>query len=526
MKNSENSVKISNRKKNSQILDMLFVAAFAFALLLIFSFSTSPIYNNFGYDSLEYKLAGSAILDGLVMFRDIFHQKGALFLFVEAVGEALCRLFNNENTGTLVIQWFNMSASLFLVLNISKKYVKQAGDIVFSKAAFFPYLITFAVSAFWFATLAYGNQVEEYSVLYQIIAVYITVTYCLRLNKGESKFSPINGFILGICLAVTFWFKPTTTVVICGCILFAGIELLVRKEFSCIFKNIGTGILGIAIITIPIFIYYWKNNALSDMLEQCFLFNYQYVGSNKEIVDTFQEKVLYLVTVILFPIATFVISCINRFKPISLLSLCMSCVNAVLFYITSVSYMFYAQVQVVCILVLMLSLLSTGKINKSLICIALILVTAMSVMFCGADKYMKMNTSLKAFTEIQQNAERFNDFYPEAEKYLDDGDNKNMLVLTDWYEENRYIYYHMREYPYSKLFAVDFFEKMDAEKYIEDFNSGLKSDPPKFIVISKEFGPDCESYCDSYDNVLKMLDTKYTKVCYDDNYTMYELNQN
>ncbi len=105
------------KQNRSRLLEFLYIAVVSFLLLLFFSTSTSPLYNSFGYDSIEYKLAGSAILDGLVIYRDIFHQKGATFFFIEAIGELLCRVLGSERWGTFLLQYVNM----ILVIFIAKK---------------------------------------------------------------------------------------------------------------------------------------------------------------------------------------------------------------------------------------------------------------------------------------------------------------------------------------------------------------------------------------------------------------------
>lgn len=197
------------RQNKSRLIECLYIAVVSFLLLLFFSTSTSPLYNSFGFDSIEYKLAGSAMLDGLVIYRDIFHQKGAAYFFIEAIGELLCRAVGSERWGSFLLQYVNM----ILVIFIAKKTADLFYSSTDKKSKVYAWSIVVSSVFFWMTFFNGGNLVEEFSMLYEFVTVYIAVRYCVcadRQKENSCIFKPIYGFILGICFAVTFWAKQTT----------------------------------------------------------------------------------------------------------------------------------------------------------------------------------------------------------------------------------------------------------------------------------------------------------------------------
>ena len=74
---------------DSKFFNILLMVLVAFAFLLLYSFSTSPLYVNEGMDSCVFKTIGLGILNGKVPYVDIFDHKGPLLYIIEFVGDAL-----------------------------------------------------------------------------------------------------------------------------------------------------------------------------------------------------------------------------------------------------------------------------------------------------------------------------------------------------------------------------------------------------------------------------------------------------
>lgn len=515
----KNSYRHKSNKKSKNLTEILFIAVISFLLLLIFSLATSPIYNIYGADSLEYKLAGSAILDGLVMFKDIFHQKGALFLFVEAIGEAICRVFNDNRIGTFIIQFFNFFFSMLIAEKCAYRYLESKQNVKRLSLAVIG--IVMSVALFWCGTLLFGNQVEEFAVLYQMAAVVITVKYCMKQSESAQSynFSPACGVILGICFAVTFWFKPTTAVIVGGCVLYIGLMLLIKKRFSCAFKNIAAGILGIAVITVPLLLYYHSQGALNDMLEQCFMFNIKYIDSQKAVTNWPLQLVAVYGIIIGFPVVSAVFSIITKFKPICVFAFVVSAVNLIMLLLTSVCYIFYIEVEVPIFFVILLCLyeLKSKKINLQAFGMVLLLIASLGFSgFQQMHRYSYLDKQQEYWQEVIRSTDNF---IENTNEIIDKSENKNMLYVTPDYSTNRYMCYETKLYPFSNLFSLEFFDRIGISDYVTEFYDELENNSPKYIVIDN----DRENIYDVYNDVIQKAETEYTAVYSDEEYTLYEL---
>lgn len=57
--------------------------------LLIFSWSTSPLYLTYGGDSLFFQIIGLGITQGKIPYVDLFDHKGPVPFFMDALGYSL-----------------------------------------------------------------------------------------------------------------------------------------------------------------------------------------------------------------------------------------------------------------------------------------------------------------------------------------------------------------------------------------------------------------------------------------------------
>lgn len=516
----ENVISKTKKKVNiKKIIAVLGIAVLSFVLLLIFSTSTSPMYNSYGFDSLEYKLAGSAMLDGLVIFRDIFHQKGAAFFFVEAIGEALCRLVGSERWGTFLLQYVNM----ILVILIAKKTADMFFQSEKKSGKIYSVCVVLSSVFFWMTFFNGGNLVEEFSMLYEFITVYLAVKYCIFFDKQKDDleiFKPVYGFIIGICFGVTFWFKPTTAVFIGACIMVIGIHMLTNKKYSLFRKCIALGVLGIAVITVLVILYYYFNNALTDMIDQCFMFNINYLDSESSQDPSTLILLKDIGFVYILPLLILLLAFLLHFNLLSVLCIVTAGITTAMFLLTSTRYLCYHQVQVPIIFISLLAFSTLNIPKRKVKTVALTGLVAAMLVFSVAI-YMRTFPLNDQYQYWKQTEEKVDAFKTGTEKFFaDDTDNKDILYVEENdYKISRYFYYHMKKYPFSSAFCVPFFERCNTSEYLNDFYYDFENTPPKYIVI----GNDRENLSKAYDGVIQKAEEEYTAVYSDENYTLYEL---
>lgn len=507
------------KQNKSRLLEFCCIAVLSFLLLLFFSTSTSPLYSSFGYDSIEYKLAGSAMLDGLVIYRDIFHQKGAAYFFIEAIGELLCRIVGSERWGTFLLQYVNA----ILVIFIAKKTADLFFDKTEKNRKLYAWSIVMSSVFFWMTFFNGGNLVEEFSMLYEFVTVYIAVRYCVyadRQKENSCTFKPIYGFILGICFAVTFWSKPTTAVFIGASILVIGIHMLANKKSSLFWKCIAFGVFGIAVVTVPLLLYYYFNNALSDMINQCFLFNMNYIESENSDATSILILLKDIAFVYAFPILMLLLAFILHFNLLSTLCLVTSVATMAMFLLTSTQYMCYHQVQVPIVFVFLLAF-STLNISKRRVKSFALTGLVVFTMIFSVGMYMRTYLMTDQNHYWQQVTEKVDNFKIGTEDIFakDTSNNDILYVEENDYKISRYFYYHMKKYPFSANFCVPFFERCNTSEYLDEFYYDFENAPPKYIVMAN----DRESLNAAFDEVIKKAEGEYKVVYTDDVYSLYEL---
>ena len=75
-----------NNITESKLFPLTFIPL-AISFLLAFSPSTSPLWFFVGEDSGVFKSFGQAIIQGKVIYKDIFDNKGPILYFINALGQ-------------------------------------------------------------------------------------------------------------------------------------------------------------------------------------------------------------------------------------------------------------------------------------------------------------------------------------------------------------------------------------------------------------------------------------------------------
>lgn len=526
-----------SQKKYHSFFKTVILLFISLILALVFCESTSPLYIVYGNDGIEYKLAGSAILDGCVMFKDIFHQKGVLFFYVESIGEFLCRLLNNDRLGTWIIQVINIFICLLIAENINKQFV----DFTYRKdhklngiKAYFP-LFTFMFM--WMSLIGYSNQVEEFAMLYQLIAFNIVIKYIIELSesKNEAQLKPYNGFILGLCFAVSFFFKPTSCVII-GTIVLFGLFLFIKfKKYKSLILNAITSLLGVLAVSIPIVVITKVNGSFVDMIEQCFLFNIAYL----DLKNFSKHSIAMFLIVLAFLVLSVILICINNKNLFSWLLLFINVTNAISMTVQRFSFYFYLMPIAIIAFLSVIAVYSTDLElikNKNLKNLFVHQIPALLLVFVTAF-YMTFQFSYQMYEYAKVDKTKWSTTVNNVRKFIDgtsdiidDGNLKDMYIIENSDNlESRYMYYKLQRYPFSNAFCRRFLVNYEStssvsKKLNDKFYEDYKKSPPKYIVDYSN--PDSNDVSRSINKfILNEINSgKYKMVYQDNHYILYQLN--
>lgn len=280
---------INRETKLKKTICVTFATAF---VMLFFCAWTSPLYlYNYGGDNAIFMLIGKGITEGKICYKELFDHKGPIMFFIQALGWKIA-----GRTGVWIIETIFTIVSVGLIIKICG---------LMSSKALLPLISTAAVYLYLFGG---GDLCENYCMPFIYFCVYLTAKYCFTESTTHP---PLYAFIYGICFGIIAFIRVNNAVVICSCILFVAIDLVINKSFKNLLLNLAAGLGGIVVITIPICIYFYRNDALYDMIYATFLHNWLYAQTVAH-VSLFSSLKTFVEQIILF--APLIFSVIVWFK--------------------------------------------------------------------------------------------------------------------------------------------------------------------------------------------------------------------
>ena len=254
--------------------------------VMIFSYSTSPLYSLLGGDSAIFQVIGKYWYEGYLPYVNVFDHKGPLIFFVNMLGHAI-----HPRTGVTVLQIISLYLSCLLAWRAMELYSSNALHKIF----FLMVMLIFYASHY-----EEGNHVEEYSVLFLSAA-----TYCFLRTLKENTFPPLYGFIYGLSFGACFLIRLSDAAQLCCQIFLLALFLIQTHDFKTLQKNFLNFCAGFAVIVLPFVIYFAAHGILYEMLYGTILFNLKYTGATfhqsfifQVIYDVFHFLPLVIMTIV------------------------------------------------------------------------------------------------------------------------------------------------------------------------------------------------------------------------------------
>ena len=243
-------------KKFSFIFYVLVVST----ILMTFTSMTSflfPIHT--GVDQNCFFTVGKSMLDGRVLYRDIFEQKGPLLYFIHMVGALISR---DTFIGVYLLQIINMAVLMYYFGKISDLFLSPSKKYIVSSVSALFIVISNCFSK--------GDNAEEFCMTFLAISIY----HMLLLFKDKDKKPTMpmilfNGILAGCILMIKFSMLGfhIAWVIVVGLIVFN------RRSFGHVVLMCFVFLGGMALVMLPFVIYFMANGALDD-------FFYVYFYSN------------------------------------------------------------------------------------------------------------------------------------------------------------------------------------------------------------------------------------------------------
>ena len=254
---------VSTKLNKFEIIFLIVTAVFIMTLVT----TSSPIYPfNVWDDTNVYFTLGREILNGRVPYRDLYEQKGPIFLFLYSFAALISK---TGFTGVWVLEC--IAASLFSVF--SWKTVKLfINDIPKIAIGLVPLLLS---GVYTIGMFNFGGSAEEICFPLLMIVFYV-VLKMIRTGK-EAMPDKREALICGAIAGVLLWTKYTFLGFMVSVVVLIIIRAVMTKNFRMLGTDILSFLIGVAAASLPVFIYFGVNGSLSYLWESYFynnIFNY------------------------------------------------------------------------------------------------------------------------------------------------------------------------------------------------------------------------------------------------------------
>ncbi|MDR0799677.1 MAG: glycosyltransferase family 39 protein [Dysgonamonadaceae bacterium] len=248
-----------------------YLILFVGSVILLYLSPLAPFANKIsGYDSSVFIYNASQILDGKVLYRDLFDHKGPLLYALDTLG---LLLGIGNSTGIWFVEWAALAIALTFIYRSMRLFFLPSVSL----------LATLSCLLFEVIVFCQGNLAEEYSIPF----IAATLYYFLRFFK-EQNFRWQSFFIIAVCFTCVFLIKPNATVVWGVGWLLVTIFLLKAKRGADWLRVAGASAIGVVICLLPFVIYWIATGSWEDVRFCYWDFNkaYSEYANQKGLWDT------------------------------------------------------------------------------------------------------------------------------------------------------------------------------------------------------------------------------------------------
>lgn len=236
-----------------EYVTILFVS---FLVLLLCSANSFLYAFNDWCDLNWYITMGRGMLEGRVIYKDLFDHKGPIIYFLFS----FVALFKNPYHIVFILEVISFSIFLFMLFCFSKKHLKYWLSVVcvIIMAALVPTSRLF---------VAGGGALEEW-----FLPIYFYFLILLKQVIETNRLTTKQSILIGCFGAIAFWSKYTIAsflvfaVIACFCIF------LIKKQYKELLKSFMFMFLGFVIVTACVFIYFLATNSVKYLID-CYFYD-------------------------------------------------------------------------------------------------------------------------------------------------------------------------------------------------------------------------------------------------------------
>ena len=225
-----------------------------------------------------------------MVYVDLFDNKGPYLYLIEMLGISI----SPERWGIFILQVINFAVIIELCDRIASCFSTKRPFRVIPVAI----SLLLCVSIF-----EGGNLTEDWSLAFLLLPLYLSIKW-IKTNS-DTPHPLLYSTIYGICFGIVSLIRLNNTAIIVGIVIGMVILHIARSQYRRLGLNAASFVLGMAIPTIPMLIYFGWNHALDDMIYATLFYNIKYSEVWPTLVDTpiWQNIVRLLPCLFVCPIA-------------------------------------------------------------------------------------------------------------------------------------------------------------------------------------------------------------------------------
>lgn len=459
-----------NKKQNWVVIFSIIISAF---VLITICSQNSFLYSfNDWVNTNWYITVGEGMLNGKIMYKDLYEQKGPILFFLFA---GICFLFRNPFIGTYIVEIICLVIFMYFIYKILAKHTNFTWSII----GVIAFAVIFVTSQ---SFRKGGGASEEFCMPMIAYMVLCFVEYVFENKPFDIK----RSIAIGVCVSLVFWVKFTLIFTFAIAMIIWLILNLKNKKFKNTFISIAFIVVGFVLVSLPVFIYFIANNSMTYLWQTYFydnLFRYRTSVDIFKVISGF----FGLCFVIIIFIILGMIYLIKKYKKQAIPYICLVGINIILILITNpISAYYFIPIFVFGIygiiffieLINKIKCISTTK-NNILILINCIILLIYTVAFNNNTKDM-----LRDKNEYPQ--------YQVAEYVKSSGiENPTLLQykMTD-----RGFFNILGISPTNRYFALNNFTKEELPEMYEDFENALINAIADFVVVTEETYNEADDY--------------------------------
>lgn len=238
---------------------VILVSALTSFLIISICSKSSFLYPlNEWVDANCFFTVGKSMTNGMVVYRDIFEQKGLLLYVIHA----LAYLISNDTFfGVFVFEVISATAVMLFAFKILFLYDCNKSAFIFAPL--------FSAVIYSSHAFCQGDSAEEFCLPFLMCGLYLS----LKSLKLKKAFSATQLFCIGVISGCVLWIKYTMLGFFVGFVIMPLIMILRNREWEYLLKCVGFVVLGVAAVSLPVLIYFAVNGAIEDLFRVYFYDN-------------------------------------------------------------------------------------------------------------------------------------------------------------------------------------------------------------------------------------------------------------